>query len=78
MIRRFYIDNLKSLVECGGTDPTANEQASWVNADAVDPLRIDMPRFNAFKQALHTTAHHEGLSRLPCPMTERREQICPY
>jgi len=50
---------------CGGADPTADQQADWVITGAVDPLRIDMPSFNAFKQALHTAAQSAGLPLLP-------------
>lgn len=50
---------------CGGEDPTADEQADWVMTGAVDPLRIDMPSFNAFKQALHTAAQNAKLPWLP-------------
>ena len=50
---------------CGGADPSADEQAEWVANGAVDPLRIDMPSFNAFKQALHQAAHKAGLPNLP-------------
>jgi len=49
----------------GGTDPSADEQAGWVVTGAVDPLRIDMPSFNAFKQALHTAAQNAGWPLLP-------------
>lgn len=49
----------------GGTDPSADEQADWVMKGAVDPLRIDMPSFNAFKKALHTAAQNAGLPLLP-------------
>lgn len=49
----------------GGTDPSADEQADWVVTGAVDPLRIDMPSFNAFKQALHTAAQNAGWPLLP-------------
>jgi hypothetical protein len=50
---------------CGGPDPSADEQADWVMIGTVDPLRIDMPSFDAFKQALHTAAKHAGLPLLP-------------
>jgi hypothetical protein len=50
---------------CGGTDPSADEQAEWVTTGAVDPLQIDMPSFNAFKQALHKAAENAGLPLLP-------------
>lgn len=49
----------------GGTDPSAAEQADWVVTGVVDPLRIDMPSFNAFKQALHTAAQNAGWPLLP-------------
>jgi hypothetical protein len=49
----------------GGVDPSADEQAGWVMTGAVDPLRIDMPSFAAFKQALHTAAQNAGLPLLP-------------
>ena len=49
----------------GGEDPTAEEKAEWVMTGAVDPLRIDMPSFNAFKQALHTAAQNAGLPLRP-------------
>ncbi len=49
----------------GGADPSADEQADWVMTGAVDPLRIDMPSFNAFKQALHTAAQNAGWPLLP-------------
>lgn len=50
---------------CGGEDPSAEEQADWVKTGAVDPLRIDMPSFNAFKQALHTAAENAGFPLRP-------------
>lgn len=50
---------------CGGADPTVDQQADWVMSGAVDPLRINMPSFNAFKQALHTAAQSAGLPLLP-------------
>lgn len=50
---------------CGGHAPSAEEQAEWVVTGAVDPLRIDMPSFNLFKQALHTAANRAGLPTLP-------------
>ncbi|QDQ25468.1 hypothetical protein FNU76_03340 [Chitinimonas arctica] len=50
---------------CGGLDPTADEQADWVVNGTVDPLRIHMPSFNAFKQALHAAAKNAGLPLLP-------------
>jgi hypothetical protein len=49
----------------GGVDPSAGQQAEWVKTGAVDALRIDMPSFNAFKQALHTAAQNTGLPLLP-------------
>jgi hypothetical protein len=55
----------KQLAALRGADPTSQEQADWVMAGAVDPLRIDMPSFNAFKQALHTAALNAGLPQLP-------------
>ncbi len=55
----------KQLAALRGADPTAQEQADWVMTGAVDPLRIDMPSFNAFKQALHTAALNAGLPQLP-------------
>lgn len=50
---------------CGGKDPSADEQAEWVRAGVVDPMRIDMPSFNAFKQSLHTASRNAGLPLLP-------------
>lgn len=50
---------------CGGHMPSAEDQAEWVSTGAVDPLRIDMPSFNAFKQALHGAATRAGLPTLP-------------
>ncbi len=50
---------------CGGSNPSAAQQADWVITGTVDPLRIDMPSFNAFKQALHTAARNTGLPLLP-------------
>lgn len=50
---------------CGEVDPSADQQADWVMTGAVDPLRIDMPSFSAFKQALHTAAQNAGLPQLP-------------
>lgn len=50
---------------CGGEDPSADEQAEWVRTGVVDPMRIDMPSFNAFKQSLHTAAQNAGLPLLP-------------
>lgn len=50
---------------CGGADPSADLQADWVVTGVVDPLRIDMPSFNIFKQALHTAAQNAGLPLLP-------------
>lgn len=56
----------KQLVAmCGGTDPSADEQADWVMTGTVDPLRIEMPSFDAFKQALKTAALKAGLPLLP-------------
>ena len=34
-------------------DPTAEEQADWVRTCRVDPERIDMPSFTAFREALN-------------------------
>jgi len=50
---------------CNGTIPSADQQADWVKTGAVDPLRIGMPSFNAFKQALHTAAQNAGSPLLP-------------
>jgi len=48
-----------------GEDPSAEQQAEWVKTGAVDPLHIDMPSFNAFKQALHTAAEKAGFPLRP-------------
>ena len=48
----------------GGAKPTADEQADWVTSGKVDPLRIDMPSFNAFKELLHKAAQNAGLPLL--------------
>lgn len=40
---------LKSLV---GHEPTAIEQADWVKSGKIDPGRIDMPSYNAFREGL--------------------------
>ena len=50
---------------CGGEEPSAEEQAEWVKTGAVDPLRIDMPSLNAFKQALHAAAENAGFPLRP-------------
>lgn len=50
---------------CDGEDPSADQQADWVKTGVVDPLRVDMPSFNAFKQSLHTAAQNAGLPLLP-------------
>lgn len=50
---------------CNGEEPTAEQQAEWVKAGTVDPLRIDMPSFEAFKKSLHTAAINAGLPLLP-------------
>jgi hypothetical protein len=50
---------------CGGHAPSADEQADWVVSGEVDPLRIDMPSFNTFRQALHGAATRAGLPTLP-------------
>jgi hypothetical protein len=36
-----------------GHNPTAEEQAEWVSTGKVDPGRIDMPSFNAFREDLN-------------------------
>lgn len=50
---------------CGGEEPSAEEQAEWVKTGAVDPLRIDMPSLNTFKQALHAAAENAGFPLRP-------------
>lgn len=50
---------------CDGEDPSADQQAEWIKTGAIDPLRVDMPSFNAFKQALHTAAQNAGLRLVP-------------
>lgn len=50
---------------CDGADPSADQQADWVKTGVVDPLRIDTPSFNAFKQALHTAAQNAGCALFP-------------
>lgn len=50
---------------CGGKDPSADKQADWVVTGVVDPLRIDMPSFNEFKQSLCAAAQSAGLPLLP-------------
>lgn len=42
----------KRLGKLVGHDPTAEDQAEWVNAGKVDPEQINMPSFNAFREAL--------------------------
>ncbi|MCW5238065.1 hypothetical protein D5047_18060 [Verminephrobacter eiseniae] len=50
---------------CDGEAPSTERQAGWVQTGAVDPLRIDMPSFNAFKQSLHTAARNAGFPLRP-------------
>lgn len=50
---------------CDGEDPSADQQAEWIETGAIDPLLIDMPSFNAFKQALHTAAQNAGFPLAP-------------
>jgi hypothetical protein len=46
--------SLKSILEkLVGYDPPAEEQAEWVRTGRVDPERIDMPSFTAFRDGLH-------------------------
>lgn len=55
-------NSLKSrLCELIGHDPTAEEQAAWVRDGTIDPLRIAMPSFSAFSQALHEAGTRAGL-----------------
>jgi hypothetical protein len=49
----------------GGIDPTAEEQAAWVETGAVDPEQINMPSFDAFRNDLHAAAQNAGLQRIP-------------
>jgi hypothetical protein len=48
-----------------GKNASAEEQTEWVVTGVVDPLRINMPSFSAFKQALHTAAQNAGCPLLP-------------
>lgn len=43
----------KQLESVIGHEPAAEEQADWVRTGRVDPQRIDMPSFNAFRNALN-------------------------
>ncbi len=60
-------DSLKSQLAAffGGNEPSADEQADLVTSGRVDPLRIDMPSFDAFREALDTAAQRVGLRRQP-------------
>lgn len=58
-------NQLKAL--CGGSHPSAEQQANWVKRGTVDPGRIDMPSFSEFKQDLHRAAQNAGLQALSCP-----------
>lgn len=49
---------------CGGSHPSAEMQADWVKGGRVDPERIEMPSFSAFKQALRLAAQNAGLADL--------------
>jgi hypothetical protein len=49
---------------CGGSHPSAEMQADWVKGGTVDPGRIEMPSFSAFKQALRLAAQNAGLADL--------------
>lgn len=42
----------KQLATVVGHDPTAQEQADWVRTGRIDPERIEMPSFTAFRKAL--------------------------
>lgn len=41
-----------SLEKLVGHDPAAVEQAEWIYTEKIDPNQIDMPSFNAFRDAL--------------------------
>lgn len=43
----------KQLEKIIGCEASAGEQADWVRSGRVDPQRIDMPSFNAFRGALN-------------------------
>ncbi len=42
----------KQLVAVMGHDPTAQEQTDWVRTGRIDPEKITMPSFTAFRKAL--------------------------
>ena len=62
-------NSLKNQMQalCGGSHPSAEQQANWVKNGKVDPGRIDMPSFSEFKQDLHRAAQNAGLQALSCP-----------
>ena len=62
-------NSLKNQMQalCGGSHPSAEQQANWVKRGTVDPGRIDMPSFSEFKQDLHRAAQNAGLQALSCP-----------
>lgn len=51
--------------QCGGADPSVEVQADWVKTGTADPLQIDMPSFNAFKESLHRAAENAGFPLRP-------------
>ncbi len=46
-------NSLKKQIEnLIGHEPNAKEQAEWVKSGKIDPGRIDMPSYNAFRKVL--------------------------
>lgn len=60
-------NSLKSRLAAlnGGTEPSAQAQAQWVENDVVDALQISMPSYDHFKNHLHRAAHAAGLPMFP-------------
>ena len=60
-------NSLKSRLAAlnGGTEPSAQAQAQWVENDTVDALQIQMPSFSRFKASLHKAAQAAGLPLIP-------------
>jgi hypothetical protein len=53
------------LFEVVGHEATAGEQAQWVRERRVDPMRIEMPSFAAFREALEQALRRIGLAPAP-------------
>ena len=43
----------KQLEKLTGHDPSAEEQAEWVRTGKIDPEKINMPSYDAFRETLH-------------------------